>query len=166
MEEAEKIIAERIELDTLVERGVEFTVPGKSVLRHIWPNRSFTIKAPYRGTQIYIDRECIDMDFSEGALLAGGMNEARRVVAHNNRRFAKIVAIAVLRDYWKIKLLTGLLTHYFLWRIDSKKTQQLAGLIIPLSGIPNFLDSIRYLSIQKRVTAPALMEKPEETPAD
>lgn len=158
----DNIRAEKQELDTLIERGMTFTVPVRSILRYLGKTeRSFIIRQPYLGTLDYLSREFIDMDFSEEKLQGNAMGESKRLIAHNARRCARVIAIAILNSKWRIKLLAPLLASYLLWRITPDKLFKLTLLINTISNVADFTNSIRFLSVT-RTTSPALMEKKPE----
>lgn len=160
------IRAERNELDILIDRGMYFTVPMRSLLKYFskTKERTLIIRAPFVHTQDRLSREFIDMDFSEEALQANPLGESKRLVAKNALRFARIVAIAILNRRWKINLLGPLLAHYLADRITSAKLLQIVLIINQISNTGDFINSIR-LTFASRTTIPALMEKkPESLP--
>lgn len=152
--------AEAAELDGLIENGLKFTVPRRSIWRRIGkPERTFVIRQPYLGTLDRLSVEFLQMGFDEDMLKADTMNEARRLTAENANRCARIVAIAVLNSQWKIKWLTGLLARYFRWRITPQKLLNLTVIINQVSNVGDFINSIRFLSATPRTTAPSRIEK-------
>ncbi|MDQ6482220.1 hypothetical protein [Dyadobacter sp. LHD-138] len=158
--------AEKIELDTLLDRGIEFTIETKSIFGKK-KTKKFLIQQPYLGTLDHLSEQFIEMNFSEEAIKEDWMQEGKRMIAADAKRCARIAAIAVLNSKWKIKFLTGIYANYFLWRMTPKKLMQLTTIIFQISNIADFINSIRYLAIQTRTTSPALMEKiPEEQQLD
>lgn len=152
--------AEAAELDGLIEKGLSFTVPRRSIWRRFGkPERTFVIQQPYLGTLDRLSVEFLKMGFDQTALEADPMNEARRLTAENANRCARIVAIAVLNSRWKIKWLTGLLAYYLRWRITPQKMLNLTMLINQISNVADFINSIRFLSATPRTTAPNRIEK-------
>jgi hypothetical protein len=158
----DEIRAEKFEIDTLLERGLSFTIPKRSLFKRFGkPERTFIIQQPFLGTLDRLSEQFIQMDFSEEFLQQAGMPEAKRILAINTRRCATVVAIAVLNSQWKIKLLTPFLASYLLWRVTPHKLAQLALMITQISNLGDFINSIRLLSVNlTRTTAPARMEKP------
>lgn len=164
LSDTEKQVIERAELDILLSAGMSFSVPKRSLLRYIGkPERSFLIAPLFHGTLNYLSREFVDMNFSEEAIQENAFAEAKRLMAHNARRAARVVAIAVLNSGWKIRWLSGLYSWYFLWHTTPKMLLQLTLKIQEASNLGDFTNSIRYLSVVARTatpTTPNLMEKP------
>jgi len=154
------IRAERDELNTLIERGVSFTVAKRSWLRRIGkPHREFVLKQPYLGTLDYLSREYIEMDFNEANFSEGQiLSESKRLMARNATRCARIVALAILNDYWGIRLLSGLLSRYLLWHVTPQKLFQLTILINQISNVADFTNSIRFLSVSRTTAPPTRIE--------
>lgn len=156
--------AEKNELDLLIDRGVEFTTPRMITgLFSKKKERVHLIQQPYLGTLDRLSAEFIQMDFSETRLKEDPMNESKRLTLANARRCARIVAIAVLNNEFKIRFLTSFLTWYLLWRVTPSKLLQLTLLINSMSNVGDFTASIRLLSVA-RTTAPDRIEKAAEGP--
>ena len=155
--------AEASELDALLERGMRFTVPKKSILRFVGGReRGFYIHQPYLGTLYHLSREFLAMELDEERLAQNPLGEAKSVVQKSARRCARIVAIAILNNRLGIRFLTRPMAWYLLWRINPAKLFQITMLINQINNYADFINSIRYLSIQNRTTSPALMEKKRE----
>jgi len=160
MDVFDAIRAEKAELDTLIEQGMTFEVPKRSLLRFIGKSkRTFLISQPYLGTLDRLSAEFIQMSFSEDKLKADPIGESKRLMHQNARRCAKVVAIAILNSSWKIRLLSGLLARYLLWRITPQQLFNLTMIINRISNMADFTNSIRFLSISNRTTAPGLIEE-------
>ena len=165
LSDAEKQVIERAELDILLSAGMSFNVPKRSLLRYIGkPERQFLIKPLMVGTNDFLSREFVDMNFSEEEINKDPLGEAKRLMARNARRSAKVVAIAVLNSHWKIRLLTGLYSWYFRWHITPQILLQLTLKIHEAQNLGDFTNSMRYLSVVARTATPMLptpIEKPE-----
>ncbi|MBN8820759.1 MULTISPECIES: hypothetical protein [unclassified Spirosoma] len=155
------MLAEQAELNTLIERGVQFTVQKRSLLKWLGkPERTFELKQPFLFTLDQLSAEFVLMDFSEDRLKQNPLGESK-VLAHiNAKRCARIVAIAVLNRRWKIRFLGPLLAYYLADRLTPTKLFQLVILINQISNLGDFTNSIRFLHAS-RTTAPALIETPE-----
>ncbi len=163
MQPSETIQAEKVELNTIIERGAKFSVDRRSLLSRLLkkPQRQFVIYQPYLGTLDYLSAEFIQMEFDAKRLEEQRFDETKRLVAINARRCARIVAIAVLNRKLYIKHLTRPLTEYLLWRVTPSKLYQLAMLISQMSNLVDFTSSIRLMSTQKRTTDPTPIETPK-----
>jgi len=153
------------ELDILLEKGMRFTVPKKSLLRIVGgKERSFYIYQPYLGTLDLLSREFLEMEISEEKLQKNPIQEAKSIALTSAKRCARIVAIAVLNNRTKVALFASILTWYFLWRITPTKLFQLTIIINKMNNYGDFINSIRYLSTTNRTTSPTLMEKRKVEP--
>lgn len=166
MNPLENILAETSELNTLLERGMEFTVPKRSLLRWLGkPERTFEIKQPFLHTLDCLSAEFIAMDFSEAQLKLNPLGESKILAKKNAYLCAKVVAIAILNRRWKIRLLSPLLAYYLLDRLTPAKLFNLVVMINTISNLGDFTSSIRFLHAS-RTTTPALIETPEEEDED
>ena len=160
----ENIEREKKELDLLIEKGVSFKVPKRSFLKYFGEKeRSFEIHQPYLGTLDYLSAEYINMEFSpekvdDSSDKTNWLNESKRLQAVNSKRCAKIIAIAVLNSKYKIKFFSGILSNYFLWRITPEKLLSISNIILLISNISDFTNSIRLMSIHPTTTAPKLID--------
>lgn len=152
MEDNKKIEKERAAINTLLDKGLNFEVPRSLFGRKRKP-RVFTIRQPYLGTLDSLSELYLQMGFSEEALKANPMQEGRKLSAENAKIMARVVAVAVLNSYWGIRLFTGILARYFLWRVTPSTLFQLAMIINTISNVADFTNSIRLLSLV-RTTQP------------
>ncbi|GAB3973843.1 hypothetical protein GCM10028806_28560 [Spirosoma terrae] len=163
----DEVLAEKQQIDTLLERGMDFTVDKKSLLRFFGKKqRVFKVYQPYLGTLDYLSQEYINMAFSEERLKADPVGESKRLIEHNAKRCGRVIAIAVLNSQWKIKLFAGLLANYFSWHLTPGKLFDLVMLINTLTNMGAFTNSIRFLSVDKRTTNPILIEEPKNQEAE
>lgn len=151
--------AEQHEADVLINKGIRFTVPKRSLLRHFskQKQRTFTIEQPYLGTLDVLSRVFLSIEFEESMLAENALAEAKRITAESARKCALAVAIAVLNSKWKIRLFAPLMANYFLWRIQPSKLIRLAIYINQINNLGDFISSIRLMSAT-RTTAPRRIE--------
>lgn len=145
------IKAERNEINSLLEKGVKFKV-GK---------RAWKLHEPYLGTLDHISALAIKINIDQKTLTDDPLSESKRLVGKSAKIAAKIVAIAVLNNRFKIKFLTGILATYFLWHITPRKLLELALLINTMGNYGDFISSIRLMN-SARTTAPNLVEMKTE----
>ena len=155
---------EREELDLMVDKGVNFTVKKRSILRFIGrPERGFTIYQPYLGTLDLLSREFLKIEFDEEKLQTDGLSESKRLGSKAAKVLADILAIAVLSDKWKIRLFKKALSSYFLWRVTPSKMLELSMIINIMMNLEGFINSIRLNAIHKTANPPKLIEtEPQE----
>ena len=159
-EELKKLAATEKERKTyaaLINRGLNLTVDRTGLFRR--KPRAFHIKQLFLGTMDLVSEAFAKMEIDEVALAEDPIAEGRRLEHLHAREMARIVALAVLNDKWKIRLFARFYTSYFLWRINPSKLYQLAMIINTLSNTPDFVNSIRLLSIVR--TAPPKADRVE-----
>ncbi len=160
-EDIKKLAASEKERKTyaaLINKGLDFTVDRSGLFRKRKP-RTFHIKQLYLGTMDLVSEAFSRLEIDEVALAEDPLAEGRRLEHLHAREMARIVALAVLNGKWKIRLFGRLATSYFLWRVNPTKLYQLAMIINTLSNTPDFVNSIRLLSIVR--TAPPKADRIE-----
>lgn len=151
---------EKNELDLLIEKGVRFKVKKTSLLQYFGKKeREFEIFQPYLGTLDYLSAQYLKLDYSAQKLAnENWLNESKRLQAAHSKTCANIVAIAVLNSKWKIKLFYKFLANYFFWHLKPDKLSKIAEIILQMSNISDFTNSIRLMSIMETTTAPKLID--------
>lgn len=139
--------AEQNEIDTLIDRGMEFKV-GK---------RSFVIHQPYYGTLDHLANIFIKMEVNMDKLDEDGALEAKKMAAKYSKLCAEAVAVAVLRTKWRIRLFKRPLAQYFYWHITPRTMRELARRINAMLNMLDFTHSIVSMSAT-RTTMPETME--------
>jgi len=161
--------AELNESQNLIERGVEFTTPKKSILKYFskQKERKFVIRQPYIGALDLMCYEFLQTEIDEQLLQGDPLSEAKKLTAKSAKRLAAIVAIAVLDSWWKIKLFKGILTTYFLWRITPKKLLDIALIINQMCNFADFINSTRLMSVTRTtIPTPTTPNQVEEKQKD
>ena len=67
---------------------------------------------------------------------------------------SRIVAVGMLRGKWAGTLFTRPLAWYLRWHMNTRQMAEIAALLVTLSGIQDFLNTITFLRGMK-TTAPA-----------
>jgi hypothetical protein len=184
MTEKDKINAERNELNTLINKGINFDVERTiykrqkgifSFLKKRIPSREtmkFTIQEPTLSTLDRISVEQIELEINENIMTTeAGLCEAKKFAHMHSRRLARIIAMAVLgQDYVKAMQegsrvrysydndRMDQLTDLFLHNIKPSKLMQLTMLINTMSNLGDFTNSIRLMSAA-RTTMPIRIEE-------
>lgn len=145
------IEAEQNEINLLLDKGMFYTLEGKKYL----------FKPPRLGTMIHLAEEFIKLDYNKAQLLSGspgdGFAEQKRMILPNAVICARIIAVAYLRDGWRLRLLKWYYTRKFLKKITSKDLAALTEIILKSVNLPDFTNSIIMMSTT-RVTAPEMIE--------
>ena len=147
----ERINAEQGELDSLIEKGFSFKVK----------KREFLVREPYLGTLDRLSDLFIKMDYDITKLDTEFMQESKRMAHASAKMCAKVIAIAVLNNKWKIRLLSGAMYRYFLWNIQPSKLFELTRLINLTCNLRDFTYSIISMSAA-RTTKPEMIEQSQK----
>lgn len=161
-EEIKKLAASEKERKTyaaLINNGLDFTIERKGLFARKGKKRTFHIRQLFLGTMDLVSSLYANMEIDEEALEADPIAEGRRLEHKYARTMARIVAVSYLNDKWRIRLFSWYYTSYFLWRVDPTKLYQLAMIVNTLSNTPDFVNSIRLLSIVR--TAPPKADRIE-----
>lgn len=183
MNEEEKLSAEKDQLNLLINKGatfnVERTVYKKPSLFEkripIKETLTFKIEEPTLSTLDRISAEQIEMAIDENVMAsADGLSASKKLANKHSRRFAKIVALAVMgQDYVKslpdgarIRYTTDdkrldELTDLFFHNVKPTMLRQLVELINAVSNLGDFCYSIRLMS-GERTTIPIRIEEDKE----
>lgn len=160
----DKFQAEQQEISILLNKGVKFSTPKRSFLKHLSKKkeRDFYIFQPYLGTLDHLSELSLQMKIDEKVYESDDMFErlqGYKILASKTARLAaKMAAISVLNSRWKIKLFSGILAGYFLWHIQPTHLLQLAMLINKMSNFGDFTNSIRLMSTARTTAPKSLIE--------
>ena len=161
---SDKKIENEVTRAMLLEKGVKFTIPVRGLFARLTgkKERSFCMYQSYLGTLLHLHKVYTSIQIDEQAMDGlSWMNEGKKSYRHA-RKLAKIVAIAYLNSRWKIRLLSGFYTWYFLYRITPEKMLGLVKMIIvDMNNMQDFIVSIKFAAI-----APMTASKAEMSPAD
>jgi hypothetical protein len=184
MNEEHKLNAERNELNTLIDKGVNFDIERTIHVRQngilgIFKKRyakteklQFTIKEPTLSTLDRLSSEQIQLKIDEAVMSSeSGVQEAKKMSNDYGTNLARIIALAVLgQDYIKAKKngskfsykcddkRLNELTELFFLNIKPSKLLQLAILVNTMSNLGDFTNSIRLMSAA-RTTMPIRIEE-------
>jgi len=188
MSKAKSLEQEKNELNTLINKGVQFEVVDHEVeVRRklfglikkrvvVEVKKQFKIEEPTLGTLDRLSAEWIAFSIDEEALKSeDGMQKARTLAHEHALRCAKVIAIAVLGSdyllpvagkgnvirYVENKKQLEYLTDLFARTIKPSTLYQLTVLIGAMSNLGDFLNSIRLMSTD-RTTMPIRVEENSE----
>jgi hypothetical protein len=105
------------------------------------------IRQPSIGALIAVSREYLKMNFTdqyvEEVLSGGSISEAHRLLQAHGMSCARIAAVGWLHGRWKIRMLTGIAARWLLWRMPPQKLLQVMLLMVTMSGVQVFTNTIR-----------------------
>lgn len=187
-----KLNQEKSELARMINEGFEFTVEGDLIeckpLKHpllralhvkhfhkVHRIQTFKISEPTLGTLDRLSKEWVELAIEdEGMKELDDISKARRFVAKDARRCARIVALAVMgSDYLKAKshgrrmsfeadeVRCEELTDLFMRTVKPSQLYQMMVFISLACNLGDFLSSIR-LMCANRTTMPNRIEDTEE----
>jgi hypothetical protein len=132
--------------DTLLERGVRASFRAPLLLRVFGKKTlGLTYRQPTMGLLVCISREYLKMGIDVEALEGGSVEEAHRLLARNGLGVARIAAMGWLRTRVRIRLLTGIVARWMLWRLSPQQLRDVLLLLVTLSGVQDFTTTIRCL---------------------
>lgn len=147
--------------ELLLDRGVRYELRPPFFLRWIGVKKiAITIKRPVLGAMMRISAEYLKMGVEVEKLNSGDTHEAHRLLNEHGGHVCRIVAYGMIRGRWSGKLLAPLLGWYLRWHADAGELAKLAVLLIELSGVQHFTNTIRFLAALKMTTPRNL--SPEE----
>lgn len=131
---------------TILENGVRAKIPAPFFLRVLGKkNISVTVKQPYLGTLMHMSQLCLRCDFDITKIEQGELDEASKAIVLHGKDISRIVAVILLNSRWKIRLFSGMASKYLRWKLSTRKLAELVILIVSLSGVQDFMSSIRLL---------------------
>lgn len=132
--------------DTLLERGVRASMRAPLLLRMLGKKEvSLTFRQPTMGVLISISREYLRMGVDVEQLEGGSVEEAHRLMAKHGRGVARIAAMGWLGTRTGIRLFTGVVARRMLWRLSPQQLRDILLLLVTLSGVQDFTNTIRLL---------------------
>jgi len=167
VEEIQQKELEQSIINMLLDRGMEFNLPKRSILRHFSKNkeRTFTLQESYLGTLDLLTDQYLKIDIVEKSLQDNVFLESDRVVKVNHKRTARIVAIAWLNRYCYVPVipfvwgfynypLIWLVSKYFHTRLKPSKLLKITTIIRQLMNTADFILSIRLMVAIQRTSQP------------
>ena len=145
----EQIAAERI-----LESGVRVTIPASLFLRLFGKKTvKLVIRQPFLGTLAYVSKLSLEAGFNFEEIDKGDLDAAHKLVSQHARTICRIIAVTVLGTRTRIRLFSGILSRWLLWKLKPRKLTEITMTIILLCGVQDFTSSIRLLR-SLRITAP------------
>lgn len=163
----------------LTNEGKSFSVPSRSILRYLSKKkeRTFTLSHSCLGTLDLLTYQYLKIDFDRDKLKANPIAESNVVVSANNKRMAKIVAIAWLNGLCYLPILPivfhftnwpliWIFSRYFHSRLTSSRLFDITIAIREQMNTEDFINSIVLMTGIQRTTEPKADPIEEKTRED
>jgi len=136
--------------DTLLERGIQFSIEAPFFLRLFGKKKcKFIIKQPYLGTLIYISRYVCSWEDDIHQLQEADMQKVMAMVNKYGKQISKVAAAMILRKKWYLQAFESVFAAYLRNHLKPYQLYQLMYYGLMLSGTWDFLHTIRLASIMK-----------------
>jgi len=143
-------------VDTILDKGVRVPIPtpflfGKKQVNVI-------VRRPVMGNMLLISKLYEQMNVP--AEFGDDFTAWHKLYTQHAGTVSRIVAVGILRGRVKVKLLSRVFAWYLRWHINSRELAQLAAILVTLSGVQDFLSTIKFLRAMK------MTEPRKESPTD
>jgi len=138
--------------ELLLDKGVRVQIRTPFFMSWLVKHFGITVKRPVLGTMMRISNLYLKMDVEIEKIDAGDLKEAHRLLAEHGVNVSRIVAMGMIRGRVTGTLLSKLLGWYLRWSCDAISLAKIAVLLIQLSGVQHFTNTIRFLSAMKMTT--------------
>lgn len=132
--------------NTILERGVRVKLPSPRLLRMLGKREiSVTIRQPNMGTLMNVSQLSLESGFSFDGIDSGDLDAAHALISQHAETCTRIVAVIILGSKWRIRLFSGMLSRWLLWKLKPRRLLDIILMIVTLSGVQDFTNSIRLI---------------------
>lgn len=135
----QKLQQEKTEAELLAENGVKIKI-GK---------RDYVIKPLLFGTISKANKYAVQLKLNTGGTITDFLPEYEK----NIDPLMKFIAVCILGEKWKIKLLTPFLARRLKWTLKPHEALKIVIAILQMYDMGNFITSIRFIR-ETTITAP------------
>lgn len=159
--EKEKAIQHEAAKALILEKGIQVKIPSRGLIGLFKKEHKLTIRQSYLGTLYKLSTLYTQVDIDEKAITGDEwLSEGKRIYK-NSRLLSRIIAVAYLNGYWKIKLFSGILSMWLVWRLTPEKILSIGStVILHMNNMRDFISTTRLMSI-----AP-MIERQDQGPQD
>lgn len=164
MQQDEALKMEMEQINSLINKGIDLSVPTSGWLDRLWygKERTFTLTELVYGALDLIAAETIHMRLNEEDL--SNNHKRMELISAHSLRCARIVAMAILNEKCSVRVGSkriinhvriDTLAGYLADRITPSKMSEIIGVIMQLINQPDFIGSIALLTgILRRTSQP------------
>ncbi len=139
-------------VDTILDNGVRVPIPTPFFLRAIGIKKmNVIVKRPVMGTMLRISKLYVQMQVDE-KVHEKEWQDWITLFVKNVRPVSLIVSVGMLRGKWAGLLFGGPLAYYLRWHLNTRQMAEIAALLVTLSGIQDFMNTITFLRGMKTTT--------------
>lgn len=148
--------------DVLLDRGVRVKLPAPTIYRLVGIKEiSRTIYRPKLGTLIAMSKLAAGINVNLDDLSGNAIGESMRIVADHGDTVAKFVAIAILNSRYGIDNKANQLATRLKWHLPTHRLAELFAVVIMMSGVQDFLTTIRFVQQSNMMTRRTDMSQEE-----
>jgi hypothetical protein len=136
-------------VDTILDKGVLVPVPAPFFFR--WFGKmtfNVVVRRPVTGNMLRISKMYLAMKIDQEKAGDDWRNWIE-VFATAARPTSRIVAIGMLRGQFSGWLFNRPMGWWLLWHMDTRQQAELAALLVSLSGVQDFMNTIAFLRAMK-----------------
>lgn len=138
-------------VDTIMDKGVRAPIPAPLFLRLLGiRNIRVTVKRPTINSMLRISRMYLSLGIKDDTK---DWPEWMATMAATGKPVSRIVAVGILRDTLLCSLFSRPLAAYIREHMDMRQQAELAVLLVTLSGVQDFMNTIKFLRLM-RITEP------------
>ena len=141
-------------VDTILDKGVRVPIPAPFLFR-VFGIRTIAlvVRRPVMGNMLRISGMYLKMGIGD-ELKEQDMNNWIALFRRTAKPASRIVAIGILRGRVSGWLFCRPLAWWLRWHTDSRQLSELADLLVALSGVQDFMNTITFLR-EMKITSPA-----------
>jgi hypothetical protein len=142
-------------VDTILDKGVRVPIPAPFFLRLFFVKSiPVVVKRPVIGNMLRISKMYLKMNIHEGEIEQGEWRDWIKIFERTAVPASRIVAIGMLRGKWRGWLFNRPLGWWLRWKLNSREIAEIAAMLVSLSGVQDFMNTITFLGGMK-MTAPS-----------
>lgn len=151
-------MSEEVEIktvDTILDQGVRVPIPAPFLFRLVGKKTiNVVVRRPVIGNMLRISKMYIKMGIGENEIEEGEWRDWIKLFEKTAVPASRIVAVGMLRGKWRGWLFARPLAYWLRWKVNSREIAEMAAMLVSLSGVQDFMNTIKFLQGMK-MTAPA-----------
>jgi hypothetical protein len=134
-------------VDTILDKGVRVPVPAPFFLRWVGIRSiNVVVRRPTCGNMLRISKRYLKLNI---ATESDDWRDWMTIYSRAAKPAARIVALGMIRGRTTGYLFARPLGWWLFWHTDSKQLAEIAALLVSLSGVQDFMNTITFLRAMK-----------------